>query len=127
MENEKVTSVRKYRLDIVLIAFLLVISLSFLLITLLNKKEGAVALVEVDGIAVGHYPLSADGVFVLNGGTNVLIIEGGTARLVESHCPDRTCELTGRIRYVGQTIVCLPNRLSVTVTGDTQNGVDFVS
>lgn len=127
MENEKAASLRKYRLDIVLIAVLLLLSLSFLLITLFNKREGAVALVEVDGAVVGRYPLSVDGVFVLNGGTNVLIIEEGTARLVESHCPDRTCELTGRVRYVGQTIVCLPNRLSVTVTGDTQNGVDFVS
>ena len=127
MKNEKAASLRKYRLDIVLIAVLLLLSLSFLLITLFNKREGAVALVEVDGAVVGHSPLSVDGVFVLNGGTNVLIIEEGTARLVESHCPDRTCELTGRVRYVGQTIVCLPNRLSVTVTGDTQNGVDFVS
>ena len=127
MENEKAASLRKYRLDIVLIAVLLLLSLSFLLITLFNKREGAVALVEVDGAVVGRYPLSVDGVFVLNGGTNVLIIEEGTARLVESHCPDRTCELTGRVRYVGQTIACLPNRLSVTVTGDTQNGVDFVS
>ena len=127
MENEKAASLGKYRLDIVLIAVLLLFSLSFLLITLFNKREGAVALVEVDGAVVGRYPLSVDGVFVLNGGTNVLIIEEGTARLVESHCPDRTCELTGRVRYVGQTIVCLPNRLSVTVTGDTQNGVDFVS
>lgn len=127
MENEKAASLRKYRLDIVLIAVLLLLSLSFLLITRFNKREGAVALVEVDSAVVGRYPLSVDGVFVLNGGTNVLIIEEGTARLVESHCPDRTCELTGRVRYVGQTIVCLPNRLSVTVTGDTQNGVDFVS
>ena len=127
MENEKAVSLRKYRLDIVLIAVLLLLSLSFLLITRFNKREGAVALVEVDGAVVGRYPLSVDGVFVLNGGTNVLIIEEGTARLVESHCPDRTCELTGRVRYVGQTIVCLPNRLSVTVTGDTRNGVDFVS
>ena len=127
MENEKAASLGKYRLDIVLIAVLLLLSLSFLLITRFNKREGAVALVEVDGAVVGRYPLSVDGVFVLNGGTNVLIIEEGTARLVESHCPDRTCELTGRVRYVGQTIVCLPNRLSVTVTGDTQNGVDFVS
>jgi hypothetical protein len=127
VENEKAARLRKYRLDIVLIAVLLLLSLSFLLITRFNKREGAVALVEVDGALVGRYPLSVDGVFVLNGGTNVLIIEDGTARLVESHCPDRTCELTGRVRYVGQTIVCLPNRLSVTVTGDTQNGVDFVS
>ena len=127
MENEKNKGLKKYRLDILLIAVVLVLSLSFLLIALSNKKDGAFAVVEVDGSVVGSYPLSRDGVFVLNGGTNVLIIEDGTARLVESHCPDHTCEKTGRVRYVGQTIVCLPNRLSVTVKGDAQNGVDLVS
>ena len=127
MENKTKNTFKRYRLDILLIALLLVLSLSFLLIRTLTQAEGAVAVVEIDGTVVGSYPLSVDGRFVLNGGTNVLIIEDGTARLVESHCPDRTCELTGRISYVGQTIVCLPNRLSVTVMGDTENGVDFVS
>ena len=127
MENEKNKGLKKYRLDILLIAIVLILSLSFLLIALSNKKDGALAVVEVDGSVVGSYPLSRDGLFVLNGGTNVLIIEDGTARLVESHCPDHTCEKTGRVRYVGQTIVCLPNRLSVTVKGDAQNGVDLVS
>ena len=127
MEHKTKEAFKRYRLDILLIALLLVLSLSFLLIRTLTQAEGAVAVVEIDGTVVGSYPLSVDGRFVLNGGTNVLIIEDGTARLVESHCPDRTCELTGRISYVGQTIVCLPNRLSVTVMGDTENGVDFVS
>ena len=127
MEIEKKESIKKYRLDVVLIALLLLLSLSLLLFVLLDKEDGAIAVVEVNGVTVGSYPLSVDGVFPLNGGTNVLIIEEGTARLVESQCPDHTCERTGRVRYVGQTIVCLPNRLSVTVTGDAQNGVDFVS
>ena len=127
MENKTKNTFKRYRLDILLIALLLVLSLSFLLIRTLTQAEGAVAVVEIDGTVVGSYPLSVDGRFVLNGGTNVLIIKDGTARLVESHCPDRTCELTGRISYVGQTIVCLPNRLSVTVMGDTENSVDFVS
>ena len=127
MENEKNRKIKKYRLDILLISFLLVFSLSLLLILQRNREDGAVAVVEVDGITVGSYPLSVDGVFTLNGGTNVLIIEDGTARLVQSQCPDHTCELTGKIRYVGQTIVCLPNRLSVTVKGDAQDGVDLVS
>ena len=127
MEIEKKESIKKYRLDVLLIALLLLLSLSLLLFVLLDKEDGAIAVVEVNGVTVGSYPLSVDGVFPLNGGTNVLIIEEGTARLVESQCPDHTCERTGRVRYVGQTIVCLPNRLSVTVTGDAQNGVDFVS
>ena len=127
MKNEKTEKIPKYRLDILLISCLLVLSLLILAVVSLNKKEGALISVEVDGVTVASYPLSKDGVFVLNGGTNTLIIENGTARLVESHCPDRTCEKKGKIRYVGQTVVCLPNRLSVTVTGDRQNGVDLVS
>ena len=127
MENPKKRKIKKYRLDIWLISLLLIFSLVLLLILQLDREDGAVAVVEVDGITVGSYPLSVDGVFTLNGGTNVLIIEDGTARLVRSQCPDHTCELTGKIRYVGQTIVCLPNRLSVTVKGDMQNGVDLVS
>ena len=127
MKHKTKQAFKRYRLDILLIALLILLSLSFLLLRHLTHVEGAVAVVEVNGSVVGRYPLSVDGEFVLNGGTNVLIIEDGTARLVESHCPDRTCEKKGRISYVGQTIVCLPNRLSVTVTGESDNGVDFVS
>ena len=127
MEHKTKEAFKRYRLDILLIALLVVLSLAFLLIRVLTQVEGAIAVVEVDGTVVGSYPLSVDGRFVLNGGTNVLIIEDGTARLVESHCPDRTCEQKGKVSYVGQTIVCLPNRLSVTVTGESDNGVDLVS
>ena len=84
MEIEKKESIKKYRLDVLLIALLLLLSLSLLLFVLLDKEDGAIAVVEVNGVTVGSYPLSVDGVFPLNGGTNVLIIEEGTARLVES-------------------------------------------
>ena len=116
-----------YRLDIIVIAAILLASLSLLLILSLTKKEGSIAVVEVDGQVVAEYPLYMDGVFPLNGGTNVLVIEGGTAYLNYSSCPDHTCENTGKIKYVGQTIVCLPNYLTVTVVGESDNSVDFVS
>ena len=83
--------------------------------------------VEVDGEVVGEYPLYQNGVYPLNGGTNVLVIENGVAYLSYSNCPDHTCERTGKIRFVGQTIVCLPNKLSVTVKGEAEGGVDLVS
>jgi hypothetical protein len=126
--NEKSETIKgRFRIDVIVISAILLISLLSLLLTFLLRKPGAVAVVEINGVTVAEYSLSKDGAFILNGGTNTLVIEGGEAYLKNSHCPDRTCELTGRVRYVGQTIVCLPNRLSVTVTGDTQNGVDFVS
>jgi hypothetical protein len=125
VQNE--TKKTKYRWDIIVIAAILLLSLALLLIHVLGKEEGSVAVVRVNDTVVGTYPLAKDGTFVLNGGTNVLVIEDGTARLIESQCPDHTCELTGRVKYVGQTIVCLPNHLSVTISGNTANGVDFVS
>ena len=117
----------KYRADVLVIAAILLLALSMVLVTFLTKEEGAVAVVEIDGVKAGEYPLDVDGTFPLNGGTNVLVIENGAAYLNYSNCPDHTCENTGKIRYVGQTIICLPNRLSITVTGDSSDGVDFVS
>ena len=115
------------RADVIVISALLLLSLLLLFFTLAFKEKGAVAVVEINGAVAGEYPLSQNGVFVLNGGTNTLVIENGAAYLTDSHCPDKTCELTGKVRYVGQTVICLPNRLSVTVKGESRDGVDLVS
>jgi hypothetical protein len=128
MENEKRSFLR--RADVIVIASITVLSIIFLLFTFLFRKEGDYVDVEVDGVKIGEYYLSDDGSYILNGGTNTLVIENGEAYLINSSCPDRTCEATGisgKIRYVGQTIVCLPNMLSVTVRGNSEDGVDLVS
>ena len=118
---------KRKKLDIIVISAITVIAVISLLFIFLFKEAGSVCVVEVDGEIVGEYSLMLDGEFVLNGGTNTLVISGGEAYMINSHCPDHTCENTGKVKYVGQTIVCLPNKLSVTVRGETQGGVDLVS
>ena len=127
MRGQNESEKRSPRADVIVISTILLVALLFVVFTVLLRKTGAVAMVEINGVVAGEYSLSEDGVFILNGGTNTLVIENGEAYLKDSVCPDHTCERTGRVRYVGQTIVCLPNRLSVTVKGDTDNGVDLVS
>lgn len=127
MNGQKLIKAKKYRLDIIVILSLVAISLLVLLSITIFREEGDVAVVEVDGVRVGEYSLLINGEFSLNNGTNVLVIENGTAYLNYSECPDHTCERTGKIRFVGQTIVCLPNKLTVTIKGNSQDGVDFVS
>ena len=118
----------KYRLDIIVIAAILLASLALLLVMTLNKEEGNVVVVEIDGATVATYSLDKNGEYSLNGGTNVLVIEDGKAYLNYSNCPDHTCEKTGKIRYVGQSIICLPNKIAITIKGDAaEGGVDFVS
>lgn len=119
---------KKYRLDIIVVALLLLVSISLLIVTLTKKEQGNFVSVEIDGEVIAEYPLSQNGVFSLNGGTNTLVIEDGAAYVSYSNCPDHTCERTGKIRYVGQTIICLPNRITIAVRGDqTEGGVDLIS
>ena len=122
MKKQK-TEAKSLRYDILLICVLLFASLLAVGITLLNRAEGASVVVEINGERVAEYSLADDGEFSLNGGTNVLVIKGGVAYLTYADCPDLVCVHTGKIKYVRQSIVCLPNRLSVTVVGD--DGVDF--
>ena len=121
-------NITKHIWDIIVISALLLIALSIFGVSMLTREAGNMAVVEIDGTVIAEYPLSVDGTFSLNGGTNTLVIENGAAYLSYSNCPDHSCENMGKIHYVGQTIVCLPNHLSVTVKGEvTDGGVDIIS
>ena len=117
----------KRRIDIIVIASLLLLSLIVLLVISLAKKEGAIARVEIGGEIVGEYPLDVNKEYSLNGGTNILTIKDGAAYMTYSECPDHICERVGKIKFVGETIVCLPNKVSVTIIGNSDDGVDLVS
>lgn len=119
------TNVKKLRYDILLIAVLLFVSAVSVGALLINRNAGERVVVEINGTQTAVYPLSLDGEYALNGGTNILVVENGEAYLRYADCPDKVCVHTGKIKYEGQTIVCLPNRLSVTVRG-TDGGVDIV-
>ncbi len=120
-------TLKKHRIDIIVIASLLLLSIVALLVVTLTRKEGAAVEVTVDGEVVATYSLFVNGEYKLNGGTNTLVIESGVAYMTYSNCPDHVCERKGKIRYSGQTIVCLPNKLTVTIIGETDDSVDFTS
>ena len=113
LENKKLCS------DIILVTVLLVISLSVFLVFYLNRTEGSTVVVSVDGKNVSEYSLEIDGVYYLNDGTNVLVIESGAAYMREANCPGyQDCVETGKIRFVGERIVCLPNKVIVEIVGE---------
>ena len=128
MEENVQEKRRPGRAEILFIVGLLLISVALVLILTLTRREGTTAEVQIDGESVARYSLQKDGEYALNGGTNILVIEGGEAYLTYANCPDLVCVKTGRIRYVGESIVCLPNRVSVVIRGENADGgVDLVS
>ncbi|MBR0208662.1 MAG: NusG domain II-containing protein [Oscillospiraceae bacterium] len=117
---------KKHRADLIVIGAMLLLALVLWLVIGATRKEGGQVVVSVNGVETERHPLSVDGTYPLNGGSNILVISGGEAWLSEANCPDLLCVRQGKIRYTGQSIICLPNRLTVTVEGGEPNDVDFV-
>ena len=114
-----------YTRDLILVAVLLVAALA-LFFGLRSRQTrdtgtGAQAVVTVEGREVGRYPLSKNGTFPLNGGTNILVVENGEAWVSEANCPDKVCMGMGKISRNGEFIACLPNRLLVVVEGAAED------
>ena len=126
-KTENPTKRKKLTRDILLIGALLVIVLTVLLVLTFTREKGAYVEVSKDGTLIATYPLDIPREVSLNNGTNILVIEGGVAYLSYANCPDHTCVNTGKISYNGQSIVCLPNRITVKVVSSAGGGVDFVS
>ena len=51
------------------------------------------------------------------GGCVVSVTSDGVC-IKEADCPDRLCVGQGRITKAGQSVICLPNRVSVYLTGE---------
>ena len=94
----------------------------------LLRQDGGTVIVEQNGQETARYALSEDRTVRIEGegGYNLLVIEGGEVYLSEADCPTQLCMKTGKIRYAGQSIVCLPHRLAVRITGGA-SGLDAVT
>lgn len=120
---------KKHLRDLILIAAILLIGGIIALILLLSRKTGAFVEVRVDGKTVASYPLNVDAEYDIagaDGGVNHLIIRSGEAWVESASCPDGLCVNMGHIRYVGASVICLPNKVVVEIVGPDSGGVDIV-
>ena len=117
---------KSHRNDLILAAVLLLLGGALALFLWLTRQAGGIVTVQIGGKTVMELPLGEDTEIVLGGGehTNTLVIRGGTARVIEASCPDQICVRQGSVQYAGESIVCLPHRLVVTVRGGASGGLD---
>lgn len=121
------TEKKKYTRDLILVGIVLLAALLLFFMVRNNQEKatggGAEAVVTVDGLEIGRYPLKTNGTFPLNGGSNILVVENGEAWVSVANCPDKVCMGMGKISRNGEFIACLPNRLIVVVEGGEQNAL----
>ena len=122
------TAKQKRRADLLLILGCLLLAGAALLTLRLLRQAGGVAVVYVDGVRTAEYPLNVDTVVTLRtadgSSFNTLTIRDGRADVTDAGCPDKLCVKMHSIRYVGETITCLPNRTVIRIEGGESSGVD---
>lgn len=132
---------RKIRNDIIFIAALLLVLtvigvgiLAFGKTGFITGETGNLVVVTVDGEVYGTYSLNEDRTveIVSDNGYNILVIKDGKAYVSEASCPDGVCSDHKPIRYIGATIVCLPNKVVVSIEqnesegGNNDSGIDII-
>ena len=110
--------------DILLIACVLLIALLPFALRR-SGSGGAYAVVYVGSEVYGSYPLQDDAQIDIaqeDGSVNRVRIEGGRVSMAYSTCKNQICVLHEAVSQQDEWIVCLPNRVSVTVAKEAPQG-----
>ena len=106
--------------DILFLTGLIAAGVLMVFLLRVSRPRGGTAVVRVSGRVYGSYALDTDQTLEItgkDGGTNLLVIEDGGARILEASCPDHLCVRQGTVSRQGGSIVCLPNEVVVEITG----------
>lgn len=118
------------RKDIILISILVAFIILFLtFFGLFSDDSCHIATIEQDGQVLykidldkvnDPYELYIDGNYPLT-----VLVESGNISVEYASCPDQVCVHTGRITNSGQSIICVPDKVSISINGN--NSTDAVT
>ncbi len=117
--------------DIVAFCAVLAAGLALLLIFNFASKSGDYAEVSVNGEVYATLDLNKDFRCEIKNKsgeiTNVAVVANGAVHMEYADCPDQICVKHAEISKSGSSIVCLPNKVVITVCGDKSSQPDGVA
>jgi len=113
--------------DILLFVLLIAVAVSGIILMSGTEEAGATAVVRVSGEVVKRVDLGVDQSFWV--GNVELQVKDGAIAFIESNCPGKECIHAGWLKTPGSSAACLPNHVSVTIEGKSEdtNEVDTVA
>ena len=114
--------------DLIAIACVLALAGALALVLFCRIGSAGDLTVEVyqDGRLIRQLPLRENASFTVSGAyVNTVTVENGTVRVSEASCPGRDCVHSGAISRAGQSIICLPNKLEIRISGEPE--VDIIA
>lgn len=133
MEEQKTGGRIQLRNDVILIVSVLLVSAVALVYLFVFRKQGDTVKVTVDGKLYGTYSLSQNHSENIHTGQNGeelnrFVINDGKVYMEKASCPDGICVAHRSVFRDGESIVCLPNRVVITVISDSSDeSVDVVA
>ena len=105
--------------DVILLIVLVLLGAGLSLLSASAGSAGQQVEVSVDGQPYGTYRLSEDQTIEIShdGHTNKITIKDDTVQMTYSDCRNQICVNDGSISQTNQSIVCLPNRVVIEITG----------
>ncbi|MBR5302998.1 MAG: NusG domain II-containing protein [Clostridia bacterium] len=109
--------------DIIIIAALLVCAGALYLVSQvsLGGVQASTIVVTQDGEEVLRRPLALENTYEIaqeDGSLNVIAVKDGAVFMQEANCRDGLCIRQGKMKNAAKTIVCLPHKIVVQLTGD---------
>ena len=115
---EQTPAKRLWRNDVIFIAALLAVIAIAGACLYFFSGTGDTVTVSIDGAVVASYPLDknrVEDIHTADGGLNRLVIQDGKAWVETASCPDGICAAHKPIHREGESIICLPNKVVITV------------
>ena len=115
--------------DLILFAAALLIGIVVLVFNVAAHQQGARVKVVWGHDVYGIYSIGEDREITIETGegVNVVVISNGAALMKEADCPGGDCMRHRPISKNGQQIVCLPNRILVSIEGADAGDVDSIA
>lgn len=105
--------------DFILIGILFIMCISSILIFQSCSSAGNCVVIKQDGAVYGSFSLSEDKVIRIpdtGNDYNVVTIKDSSVYVSDADCPDMICVDHKSIHKTGESIICLPHRLSITIS-----------
>ena len=129
-DHGKIGDMKRVRNDCILILIVVLLAGGFWFVQYINSMQAeAVLRIYQNGELRGEYDLSQPKTLPVKEedyGYNLVMIEDGTVRITDADCPDQLCMKQRSISKNGESIICLPHKLIIQITGSGEKQMDAV-
>ena len=112
--------------DAVIIAFVALAAVLLIIFFASENRQACNCRIYLEGKLIKTLPLNIDTEYTINGEyTNTVTVKNGKCAVTYSNCPGCDCVASGFKSKAGSSIICLPNRMEVRLTGEDIDSVAY--